>query len=119
MGEEVVLVANILKEVNLVFALEESSGNAMHYCVSPALNKSFSVTQKRRERVRNTCLIIEASRSVEVVEELCICFCTPEIHIGDFKIAPDLTLFGIIRVVPGQKEVYTHSDTGYRSSRHR
>jgi len=72
MGKEVVLVSNILKEVNLVFALEESSGNAMHYCVSPAL-------------------IVETSGSFEVLEILRVCFATPEVHIGDFKITPEVT----------------------------
>lgn len=50
MGKEVVLVSNVLKEVNLVFALEESSGNAMHYCVSPALSGLISDVLGWKER---------------------------------------------------------------------
>lgn len=44
MGKEVVLVSNVLKEVNLVFSLEQSSGNAMYYSISPALNGFVLVT---------------------------------------------------------------------------
>ena len=102
MGKEVVLVSNVLKEVNLVFSLEQSSGNAMYYSISPALNGFVLVTAISRERFRDTYLIVEASRSVEVVEILCICFATPEIHIGDFKIAPDLESFGVIMTAPGK-----------------
>lgn len=38
-GKEIVLVSDILKEVNLFFALKETSGNGMYYGVSPALDK--------------------------------------------------------------------------------
>ena len=41
-GKVIMLVSDILKEVNLLFALEETSGNGMHYGVSPALRKSIS-----------------------------------------------------------------------------
>ena len=40
MGKEVVLISNILKEVDFVFALEEPSGDAMDYGVSPALKST-------------------------------------------------------------------------------
>lgn len=46
MGKEIVLVSDILKEMDLVFALEESSGDAVHYRVSPALKEPISVTQR-------------------------------------------------------------------------
>ena len=39
MGKVIVLVSNILEEVNLVLALEESSSNAVYYGVSPTLEK--------------------------------------------------------------------------------
>jgi hypothetical protein len=43
-GKVIVLVlSDILKEVNLLFVLEETSGNGMHYGVSPALKKPISV----------------------------------------------------------------------------
>jgi len=35
----IVLISDILKEVDLVFALEESGGNAMYYGISPALKR--------------------------------------------------------------------------------
>lgn len=37
MGKVVVLIANILEEVNILFVLEDASGNTMNYGVSPAL----------------------------------------------------------------------------------
>jgi len=40
MGKVVVLISNILEEVDFVSALEESSGDAMDYGVSPALKSS-------------------------------------------------------------------------------
>lgn len=39
MGKEIVLVSDILEEVDLVFALEETNGNGMHHGVSPTLKK--------------------------------------------------------------------------------
>ena len=37
--KEVVLISDILEEVDLVLALEESGSNAMHYSISPALKR--------------------------------------------------------------------------------
>ena len=103
MGKVVMLVPDILEKVNLIPVQEESSGNAMHYCVSPSLKELISVTPRWRGRVWGTYLIVEAPGSVEVVEVLCVRFSAPEIHISDFKIAPNCTLFGIIRAVPREK----------------
>jgi len=41
MSEGIVLIPDILEEVDLVFALEDSGGNAMHYGISPALKRRF------------------------------------------------------------------------------
>lgn len=49
MSEVIVLVSDILKEVNLVFALEEPSGNAMYHGVSPALERMVSATRGSRQ----------------------------------------------------------------------
>ena len=49
MRKEVVLISNILEEVNLILALEESSGNAVYYCVSPTLEKpALAILESRR-----------------------------------------------------------------------
>jgi len=50
MRKEVVLVSDILEEVNLVLVLEESSGNAVYYGVSPTLRKPISATPGPRRR---------------------------------------------------------------------
>jgi len=42
-------------------------------------------------------LVIKPSRSVEVVKKLRVCFASPKVHVGDFKITPNCTLFGIIK----------------------
>lgn len=36
-----------------------------------------------------THLIIEATFRFKMVEELLVCFTSPEVHVGDFKVAPD------------------------------
>jgi len=71
MCKVIVLVSDILKEMNLVFVLENSSGNTMYYRVSPTL-------------------VVEPATCFEVVKELCIRFASPEVHISDFKITPEV-----------------------------
>jgi hypothetical protein len=47
-GKVIVLVSDIFKEVDLLFVLEETSSNGMHYGVSPALKKPISVKPKSK-----------------------------------------------------------------------
>ena len=49
MGKKVVLVPNILKEMDSVFALKESSGHAVYHCVSPALDKPILMKMEKKE----------------------------------------------------------------------
>ena len=46
MRKVIVLVSDVLEEVNLVFALEESGRNAVHYGVSPTLSDLSHVSNK-------------------------------------------------------------------------
>jgi len=71
MGEEIMLISDILEEVDLIFVLEKSSSNAMDYGISPTL-------------------VVEPSRAVEVVKELCVRLASPEVHVSDFKITPEM-----------------------------
>ena len=95
MRKEVVLISNVLEEVNLVLALEESSGNTVNYGVSPTLKKSLSHTGIKTTRW-DAHLVVEPSRGVEVVKELRVRFASPKVHVSDFKITPNCALFGII-----------------------
>ena len=54
MGKVIVLVSNVLEEVNLVLALEESSSNAVYYGVSPTLEKSISVASGWRRKLKHS-----------------------------------------------------------------
>ena len=96
MGKEIVLVSDILKEVDLVFALEKSSRNAVYYGISPALNNPSSA-RKIGTKLLKTHLVVETSRGVEMFKVLCICFSPPQVHIRDFEVTPDCGWFGIIR----------------------
>jgi len=48
MCKVIVLISNILEEVDLFLALEESGSNAVYYGVSPTLEKAISATSEWR-----------------------------------------------------------------------
>lgn len=56
----------------LIAVLKQAQSNTMDWCVAPALVK-------------------EATRAVQVVKVVLIHFATPEIHISDLKVAPEMT----------------------------
>jgi len=77
MAPVVVLIPDLFEEMDLIFAQEEGSGDAVHGCVAPAL-------------------VVEPSRRVKIVEERGVCGSAPEVHVGDFEVTPEVA--GSIRL---------------------
>lgn len=122
MRKVVVLISDILEEVDLVFALEEPSSNAMHYGISPALKILPLAPLKPRPEVDGAYLVVEPSRGFEMVKVLRVRFTSPEVHIGNFEITPNCVSIGVVSREGNQasgESVFTYNGTGYTISRHR
>jgi hypothetical protein len=63
----IVLIANLIKEMNLLLRLEERRCDAVYWSVSPAL-------------------IVEAALPIEVVKERLIGWGAPKLHVCDLEV---------------------------------
>jgi len=66
----VMLVSDIVEELDLVAGYKQRRSDGVYGCVAPAL-------------------VVEAALGVKVLEEGGVGGATPELHIGDLKVAPD------------------------------
>jgi len=79
-----VLVTNFVEEVYLVLIQEQRGSNAMDGSVPPAL-------------------IVEATGMIEVLEQSLISLPSPEMHVGNFKVTPKVTVIIAQAMVVGNE----------------
>lgn len=89
------VLTNIIEEVDLLLLCEECSTNTMHRCIAPSLkemtNDRLALHTITKTIRRGPYLIVETTLLIKEVEELAVCFASPEIQVTNLKVTPDYT----------------------------